>query len=54
LNFLFKFLLFSVQRGLEKKLIGQVIPLHNKEILSHLRETWVWPKTFFKRQPIGK
>jgi hypothetical protein len=35
-------------------LIRQVIPLHNKETLNHLREKWVWPKTFFKPQPIGK
>ncbi|CAF4428090.1 unnamed protein product, partial [Adineta steineri] len=33
--------------------IRQVLTLHNKEILSHLRETWVWPKKFFfTRQPI--
>ncbi len=42
-----------VQRGLEKKLIRQVIPLHSKEQLNHLRETWVWPKNVFKTQPIG-
>ncbi|CAF5073378.1 unnamed protein product, partial [Rotaria sp. Silwood1] len=41
-----------IQRSLQKKLIRQVIPLHNKEILNQLRETWVWPHTFFKRQPI--
>ncbi|CAF0734298.1 unnamed protein product [Adineta steineri] len=42
-----------IQRGLEKKLIRQVLPLHNKEILNHLRQTWVWPKKFFfTRQPI--
>ncbi|CAF1615190.1 unnamed protein product [Rotaria magnacalcarata] len=41
-----------IQRGLEKKLISQVIPLHNKEQLNHLRETWVWPKNIFKAQPI--
>ena len=43
-----------VQRGLEKQLIRQVIPLHNKEQLNQLRETWVWPKNVFKPQPIGK
>ncbi|UJR31643.1 hypothetical protein I4U23_019124 [Adineta vaga] len=41
-----------IQRGLEKQLIRQVLPLHNKETLNHLRETWVWPQAFFKRQPI--
>ncbi|CAF2667701.1 unnamed protein product [Rotaria sp. Silwood2] len=41
-----------IQRGLEKKLIRQVIPLHNKEQLNRLRETWVWPKNIFKSQPI--
>jgi hypothetical protein len=48
------FVVFLVQRGLEKQLIQQVLPLHNKEVLNHLRQTWVWPKTFFKPQPIGK
>lgn len=42
-----------VQRALEKKLIKQIIPLHNKETLNRLRETWVWPKVFFKPQPFG-
>ncbi|CAF3708345.1 unnamed protein product, partial [Rotaria sp. Silwood1] len=41
-----------IQRGLEKNLIRQVIPLHNKEKLNHLRETWVWPKNIFNPQPI--
>ncbi|CAF1031437.1 unnamed protein product [Rotaria sordida] len=41
-----------IQRSLEKHLIRQVIPLHNKQTLNHLRDTWVWPHTFFKRQPI--
>jgi len=52
LFFLFWYTL--VQRGLEKKLIRQVLPLHNKETLNHLRQTWVWPQSFFKPQPIGK
>lgn len=43
-----------VQRGLEKELIRQIIPLHDKEQLNHLREVWVWPKNVFKAQPIGK
>lgn len=42
-----------VQRSLEKQLILQVIPLHNKETLNRLRDLWVWPRTFFKPQPIG-
>jgi hypothetical protein len=46
-------MIYLVQRGLEKKLIRQVIPLHNKEQLNHLREIWVWPKNVFKSQPIG-
>lgn len=44
---------YLVQRGLEKKLIRQVIPLHNKEQLNALREKWVWPKNIFQPQPIG-
>jgi len=46
-------IIYLVQRGLEKELIRQVIPLHNKEQLNHLREIWVWPKNVFKSQPIG-
>jgi hypothetical protein len=46
-------IIYLVQRGLEKELIRQVIPLHNKEQLNHLREIWVWPKNVFKQQPIG-
>ncbi|CAF4688054.1 unnamed protein product, partial [Rotaria sp. Silwood2] len=41
-----------IQHGFEKQLIRQVIPLHNKERLNHLRETWVWPQAFCQRQPI--
>ncbi|CAF0996104.1 unnamed protein product [Adineta ricciae] len=43
-----------IQRALEKGLIRQLLPLHNKDTLNHLRETWVWPQAFFKQQPIGK
>jgi hypothetical protein len=46
-------IIYLVQRGLEKELIRQVIPLHNKEQLNDLREKWVWPKNVFKSQPIG-
>ncbi len=46
--------IYLVQRGLEKELIRQVIPLHNKEQLNHLKEIWVWPKNVFKPQPIGR
>lgn len=45
---------YLVQRGLEKQLIRQVIPLHDKEQLNQLRETWVWPKNVFSPQPIGR
>ncbi|CAF1366308.1 unnamed protein product [Adineta steineri] len=41
-----------IQRGLEKNLIRQIIPLHNKEQLNHLRDIWVWPKNVLKPQPI--
>ncbi|UJR15035.1 hypothetical protein I4U23_002008 [Adineta vaga] len=41
-----------IQRGLEKNFIRQIIPLHNKEQLNRLRDTWVWPKNVFKPQPI--
>ncbi|CAF0984037.1 unnamed protein product [Rotaria sordida] len=43
-----------IQRGLEKELIRQIIPLHNKEQLNYLREIWVWPKNIITPQPIEK
>ncbi|CAF1567757.1 unnamed protein product [Rotaria magnacalcarata] len=41
-----------IQHSLDRNLILQVIPLHNKETLNRLRDLWVWPHTAFKRQPI--
>ncbi|CAF0906326.1 unnamed protein product [Didymodactylos carnosus] len=44
----------SVQRALDKQLVKQIIPLHNKDKLNNLFQNWVLPKNILKPQPIGK
>ena len=37
---------------IRKKIISQIIPIHDTDDLKELRSEWVF--TFFKKQPLGK